>query len=48
MYIYIHIYTGANSGCGKETARLLFSYNATVIMACRDVAAGDTPHTLVA
>lgn len=35
------IVTGANSGCGKETVRLLCSWNATVIMACRDTAKGE-------
>jgi NAD(P)-dependent dehydrogenase (short-subunit alcohol dehydrogenase family) len=35
------IVTGANSGCGKETVRLLYSWNATVIMACRDTTKGE-------
>lgn len=30
------IVTGANSGCGKETVRMLYSWNATVILAVRD------------
>lgn len=35
----VFIVTGANSGLGKETARMLASRNARVIMACRDMAA---------
>ena len=35
------IVTGANSGCGKETARLLFAWGATVIIACRDTNKGE-------
>ena len=35
------IVTGATSGCGKETARLLYAWNATVILACRDLARGE-------
>jgi len=31
------VITGANSGCGLEAARLLCSWNATVILACRDM-----------
>lgn len=35
------VVTGANSGCGKETVRLLYSWNATVIMACRNTTKGE-------
>lgn len=31
------IVTGSNTGLGLETAKVLYSYGATVIMACRDV-----------
>ncbi|KAG6326884.1 hypothetical protein ID866_12205, partial [Astraeus odoratus] len=34
--------TGANSGIGKETARILLIRNANVWMACRDTARGKT------
>jgi len=33
----ISIVTGANSGLGKETSRVLAKHNATVIMACRSL-----------
>jgi len=36
-----YVVTGANSGCGKETVRMLYSWNATVIMACRDTTKGE-------
>eukprot|EP00483_Globobulimina_turgida_P008396 UN08413 len=32
----VAIVTGANSGIGKETVRILLKHNATVIMACRN------------
>lgn len=38
----IVIITGANSGCGLETARQLSSQKATVILACRNKERGET------
>jgi protochlorophyllide reductase len=35
------VVTGANVGLGRETARVLASRGATVILACRDVAKGE-------
>ncbi len=35
------VVTGANSGIGFETARVLAEHGGTVIMACRDVARGE-------
>ncbi len=35
------VVTGANAGLGRETARVLASRGATVILACRDVAKGE-------
>ncbi len=35
------VVTGANAGIGRETARVLASQGATVILACRDVAKGE-------
>jgi NAD(P)-dependent dehydrogenase (short-subunit alcohol dehydrogenase family) len=37
----IAVVTGANVGLGRETARVLASRGATVILACRDVAKGE-------
>jgi len=37
----IAVVTGANSGIGFETARVLAEHGATVILACRDVAKGE-------
>lgn len=37
----IAVVTGANAGLGRETARVLASLGATVVLACRDVAKGE-------
>jgi NAD(P)-dependent dehydrogenase (short-subunit alcohol dehydrogenase family) len=42
------VVTGANSGIGFETARVLAEHGATVIMACRDVARGEAAAARIA
>ncbi len=42
------VVTGANSGIGFETARVLAEHGATVILACRDVARGEAAAARIA
>eukprot|EP00667_Euglena_gracilis_P009718 EG_transcript_9879 len=37
----VYVVTGANSGIGKETARLLVLWGGTVVMACRNLERGE-------
>ena len=42
------VVTGANSGIGFETARVLAEHGGTVVMACRDVARGEAAAARIA